>query len=142
MVAKSTLRAGKEIALDTRDPGRDAAIELRNSTLVADVIRARAFNSGGRDALIIDGSTLNAASLIRLYAEGSSVLLFRNSVKLTTPLAQLAARTVEVDRDGTVAVSGRAEVFSDNHNYNRGQFGTISSGSRVTQSRFSDRPAF
>ncbi|MEZ5329799.1 MAG: FG-GAP repeat protein [Verrucomicrobiales bacterium] len=136
----SKLQAGKTLLLDTRDPTMDAMISVKDSSLFADLVKARAFNSGGRDAILIDNSTIDADSLLRLYAEGASTLRFRNNVNLKTQLAQLAGKTVEVDPGGNVIVDGTAEVYSDKHNYNRDTFGTINAQS-VKQSRYSDRPA-
>ncbi|MCB1094218.1 MAG: hypothetical protein KDN22_01445 [Verrucomicrobiae bacterium] len=137
----SKLQAGKTLLLDTRDPTMDAMISVKDSSLFADLVKARAFNSGGHDAILIDNSTIDADSLLRLYAEGASTLRFRNNVNLKTQLAQLAGKTVEVDPGGNVIVDGTAEVYSDKHNYNRDTFGTINAQS-VKQSRYSDRPAF
>lgn len=140
-ISGSRLEAGKSLLMDTRDPGTDALISLRDSTLLADLVKARAFNSGGRDAILVDNSTIDAGSLLRLYAEGSSTLRFRNTVNLKTELAQLAGKTVEVDPGGNVIVDGVAEVYSDQHNYNKDAFGEIR-GRSVKQSRYNDRPAF
>lgn len=140
-ISGSRLEAGNSLLLDTRDPGMDAMISIRDSSLLADLVKARAFNSGGRDAILIDNSTIDAGALLRLYAEGSSTLRFRNNVNLKTELAQLAGKTVEVDAGGNVIVDGVAEIYSDRHNYNKDSFGSIK-GRSVKQSRYSDRPAF
>ena len=145
LVSDSSLRAGAEILIDTTDPLRDGFVELRNVVANADVIRARAFASGGRDGLLIDGGTYNAASLLRFYSEGDSRLRFRGRVFLNTPDAILAARIVEVDRAGNVSISGRGTVYADDHRYNNGGInGNMNASQGLTRpaSGFPGRPAF
>jgi len=136
----STLRAASEILLDTSST-EGGLISLKDSLLNANAIRARAFANAG-DALIIDGSTLNANQLIKLYAEGSSTLRFRNHVTLNTNQAIIAGKTVEVDAGGAVDVRGRADIYTDNANFNKAGYGTISAGGGVITRPHAGRPGF
>jgi hypothetical protein len=143
-VTESSLQTSGELLIDTANPNVDSLVNLRNVTASADVIRARGFNSGGRDALVIDGGSYTARSLLRFYAEGASTLRFRGNVALDTPDAILAGRTVEVDRGGNVNIRGRGTVYADFHNYNNNNNvnGTINASSGLTTSGFGGRPGF
>ena len=98
-------------------------VTLRDVQLNARAIRVRGYADGG-DALIVDGSTFNAAQLIKLYAEGASTLRFRNTVSLNTAVAILAGKTVEVDPGGVVTITGKGRVFTDNPHFNTPGFVT------------------
>ena len=90
------------------------------------------------------GSTPSPSDLIRLYAGGSNgTVLFQGSVTLDSDEVQIAGKTVQVDSSGTVTVpKGNTHVFSDNHNYNKTGYGTISS-TYLKQYNFSDpKPDF
>ncbi len=130
--------SGSEINLDTGT--NDSLIEIRNSVLNADSIRARAFNSGDRDALVVSDSVMNANQLIDLYAEGASKLRFQGKVDLNAPRTTLAGRTVQVDNGGVVRASGSLDVYRDVDNYNKPGFGTLSSGFSSSHNSFSSRP--
>ncbi|RYD36104.1 MAG: hypothetical protein EOP86_06825 [Verrucomicrobiaceae bacterium] len=129
----------------------DTLVQLNNVTASADVIRARSYNSGERDALVITGGRYDAASAIKFYAEGVSKLRFVGNVALNTPDAALAGKIVQVDAGGTVTGSGRVVVYADDHRYNTSptsggtQYGNIrangGSGS-PTPSKFEARPGF
>ncbi|MDB6135335.1 MAG: hypothetical protein JWM59_3578 [Verrucomicrobiales bacterium] len=129
----------------------DTLVQLNNVTASADVIRARSYNSGERDALVITGGRYDAASAIKFYAEGVSKLRFVGNVALNTPEAALAGKIVQVDAGGTVTGSGRVVVYADDHRYNTSptsggtQYGNIrangGSGS-PTPSKFEARPGF
>ena len=82
--------------------------------------------------MIIDGSTLTASQLIHLYAEGASDLVFRNHVVLNAPVAELAGKNVRVDAAGRVDVSGRAEVYTDNAQFNNAGHGSLNANGGVT----------
>jgi hypothetical protein len=143
-VTDSVLHNAKSIYIDGMDPDDTTAsgvVTLRSVQLSADAIRARGFSPSG-DALIIDGSTLNAAQFIKLYAEGASTLRFRNNVSLNTAIAVLAGKTVEVDTGGSVNITGKGRIFTDNDNYNKAGFGTISAGGGLTKGGYNSREAF
>lgn len=103
----------------------ERTLTLSQSTLAADVIKARSFNTGGRDALVIDSSSFDASRLVRFYAGGDSRLLFRGNVDIVSPRSQFAGRIVEVERGGRVTSSGTIDIYSDDHRYNNGSHGTI-----------------
>jgi hypothetical protein len=135
-VSASALRASGQLLIDT-----DSTASIQASTLAANVIKARAFSAGG-NALVIDGSTLNANTLIQLYAEGAGTLLFRNQVNLNTPHAVLAGKTVEVQAGGAVNVKGKASVFTDDARFNLPGYGTLSAGGGATTQPHAARPKF
>lgn len=139
----STLTAGGMLTLDTKDPATltGSPIGLSNATLSADIIRARGYSAAG-DALLIDGSSFTAASLIKLYAEGASALRFKNHVQLTTPHAILAGQTVIVDPGGSVSISGQGSVFTDSAQFNIPGRGTLSAGSGLMVAPHAQKPSF
>lgn len=120
----------------------ERTLTLRNSTFAADVIKARGFQGGGRDALVIEGSRFDASTLVRLYAEGVSTLRFRGDVDIRAPLAQLAGRTVEVDAGGRVRVSGDVTIHADQHHYDSAGFGTIDAAGSKTRDTFPQRARY
>jgi hypothetical protein len=135
-VSGSALRASGQLLIDT-----DSTASIQASTLAANVIKARAFSAGG-NALVIDGSSLNANTLIQLYAEGAGTLLFRNQVTLNTPHAVLAGKMVEVQAGGAVQVKGKASVFTDDARFNLPGYGTLSAGGGTTTQPHAARPKF
>jgi hypothetical protein len=116
-------------------------VTLQNAQLSAASLRVRGF-ADGSDALVVDGSTLNATQLIKLYAEGASTLRFRNTVTLDTPLAVLAGRTVEVDSGGSVNISGKGRVYTDHANYNKSGYGTIQAQGGLLKGSYHARDSF
>ncbi len=143
----SKLTAKRQLTIDAfasapENPGNTPGIvTLRDAQLMADTIKVRAFSPSG-DALIIDGSTLNATQFIQLYAEGASTLRFRNNVSLTTALAILAGKTVEVETGGTVNITGKGRVFTENANFNTATYGTIQAGGGLTTKLNTKPPDF
>ena len=135
-MSASALRASGQLLIDT-----DSTASIQASTLAANVIKARAFSAGG-NALVIDGSTLNANTLIQLYAEGAGTLQFRNQVNLNTPHAVLAGKTVEVQAGGAVNVKGKASVFTDDARFNLPGYGTLNAGGGTTMQPHAARPKF
>ena len=143
-ITDSMLKDTKAIlidALDVDDASAAGIVTIRNAQLAADAIRIRGFSPSG-DALIIDGSTFNAAQFIKLYAEGVSTLRFRNNVSLNTPLAIIAGKIVEVDSGGAVSISGKGRVLTDTDNYNKAGFGTINAGGGLTKGSHGSRENF
>lgn len=132
----------------------DTLVQLTNVTAGADFIRARSYNSGDRDALVITGGRFDAFYALKFYAEGASTLRFVGNVALNTPNADLAGKIVQVDPGGVVTGSGRINVYSDDHRYNPAStgggpnYGTIRS-TNVNQNdglpyryKFTERPGF
>jgi hypothetical protein len=152
----ATLSAQRDLLIDTYiaagkgDPENPAetpgVVSLRNAQLMAAAIRVRGFSAKG-DALIVDGSTLTAAQLIKLYAEGVGTLRFRRAVTLTTDLAVLAGKTVEVDSGGTVEITGQGRVFTDHARFSTTDrqapgYGTIHAKGGLTERSFGTREPF
>ena len=143
-VDSSTLTAGGTITLDSLDLDDATAngiVTLRDANMAANVIRARGATATG-DALVIDGGTFNATSMLKFYAESASALRFRNQVTINTPHAIFAGKTVRVDSGGNVSVSGSVDVHADNHQYNTPGNGAISAGGGIKASSHASRPAF
>lgn len=137
--------SASHILIDTVDPAANSLIDLRNATLNGDLIRARGFNTADRDALVISGSTINAADMIKFYAEGSSRLRFQGNVDLNLSQggnAILAGRIVQVDEGGAVRVRGDAQVYRDIDNYNKNGYGTITATGKQADLPYGRRPAF
>ena len=144
-VDTSSLTSGGTItldALDLDDATANGLVTLRNATMSADIIRVRGATPVG-DALVIDGGTYNAASMLKFYAESASTLRFRNTVTINSPHAIFAGQTVIVeDPSHSVNVSGRADIYSTNHQYNIPGKGNISAGGGINPQPHSPRPDF
>lgn len=142
----SRLRADPQtgqIVIDALETG--GLVTLRNATLSADVIKARGHSASG-DAVIVDGGSFIARSVLKFYAAGASILRFRGNVTLDSPLSVLAARTVEVEAGGLVTSNGRIDIYTNNPRFNSpGQvapgFGTIQSTTSVPVVLPFDSPA-
>ena len=139
----STLTAGGTITLDTFNPSAlaDSPLQFLNANLSADVIRARGY-SGSGDSLLIDGSTFNASTMLKLYGEGAGTVRFRNTVQLNTPLAIIAGQTVIVDPGGNVQITGQGRIYTDNAKFNTPSQGTIQATGSLSTSPHANRPSF
>lgn len=125
-------------------------IVLTNSTISADVIRARAMGPNGQ--LLINGTTFNAYSALKLYAEGSNGLVrFTGNSNLNGPSATIAAKTVTIDSGVNVTVSNPTglRVHTDLRNFsNNGgpnTFGAFTDGEApidVPDNNFDSRPGY
>jgi hypothetical protein len=145
LVENSNIRAGGEILIDTQNPAVPSLVELRNATMLADTIRARGFNNGLNDALVIENGTFNASRMLKFYADGASTLRFRGDVSLNAIGVDLAGQRVTVDAGGVVNAPSTSSfrVFSDDHDYNRAGRGSILTATgQVIQQPFSSRPPF
>ncbi len=128
-----------------------ANLIVANSTISGDVIRARTLGANGE--LIIDGANFYAASLLRLYAEGSNGhIRFISNSTLESPRTDIAANSVTINSGVDVTVSNPSglNVYTNNANYNRpsapnsnGRFrdGSGSTIDAVPQA-FGNRPSF
>ncbi len=131
-IDKSTLMASGGITIDTQNPVADGIVSIKNSQLMADSIRARAF--GPNAEFIVQDSVLRASDFIKLYAEGiNSKLLFKGDVTLDALSAYLAGRTVEVENGGTVSGADLIKVFTDNAQFNITGKGTIAGNSVIVE---------
>ncbi|MES2706702.1 MAG: hypothetical protein V4726_08890 [Verrucomicrobiota bacterium] len=124
----------------------DTLVQLSSVTASADIIRARSYNSGDRDSLVITGGRYDAFTALKFYAEGASKLRFAGNVTINTPNADFAGKIVQVDSGGAVTSNGRITVYADDHRYNvsGGSYGTIqtTSGGEPGRSKFTERPGF
>jgi len=126
-------------------------VSMMNSSIAADVIKARVMSTGGE--LLVSNSILgrdtpSAASLIKLYGEGASGVRFNGDNTLNAALVDIAGRSVTIDSGGVVRLShpGNTRVFTDNDNFNKGSFGnfTTKGGTpvNVTKDAFDNRPGY
>jgi len=134
LVDASTLRANATsggIVLDAGEAGADATVTLRNANLNADVIKARGHSANG-DAVIIDGGSFVARTVLKFYAAGASMLRFRGNVSIDSPRSIFSARTVQVDLGGSVTSTGIVDIFVNpgQDHFNKPGFGTITTQTR------------
>jgi hypothetical protein len=125
LVDSSILRANPatgQIVLDAGENGD--TLTLRNSTLSADVIKARGHSASG-DAVIVDGGSYLAGTMLKFYATGASMLRFRGNVTIDSPLSVFSGSTVQVDAGGSVRSTGTVNVYTNQANFNTAGFGTI-----------------
>ncbi len=116
-----------------------SAITIESSQLMASVLKARVISPNG--VLMISNSTLNAGSLLRLYAEGSNgTVEFVGNVTLKGNTIDIAGNTVQVDANGHVTTGQNTTVYANTHNYNKQNYGTISNSPQ--QKSFGARPGF
>ena len=105
--------------IDMQNVGANGVIKLTNATMSADVVKVGALGDNGQ--LIIGGGTINANTLLKLYAGGSNgtvdfvsnVSLNGNSTKI------ISANTVQINSGVVVTIGGAnpAQVFTNNPNY-------------------------
>lgn len=126
-----------------------ANLSLTNSVVSGDVIRARTLGPDG--TLLINGTTFNAASALKLYAEGSNgQVRFSGNSSLNSPSATLAGKTVTIDPGVSVSVSSPANfrVYTDNAQFSNnspngyGAFTNDGAPFTVNQQGFGNRPGF
>ncbi|MCX6853590.1 MAG: FecR domain-containing protein [Verrucomicrobia bacterium] len=127
LVDNSILRANAtsgQIVLDAGEAG--GMLTLRNANLNADVIKARGHSASG-DAVIIDGGSFVARTVLKFYAAGASMLRFRGNVVIDSPSSILSASVVRVDPGGSVRSTGLVDIFVNpsGAQFNQGGFGTI-----------------
>ena len=106
--------------IDIRQTGVAGPVSLNNATLHADIIKVSALGNNGQ-LNIGAGNTLNADTVIKLYAPGSNgTLHFMNSVTLSSPANILAANTITIDTGVTVTINSanKADIYTNNPNYN------------------------
>ncbi|HEY0369869.1 MAG TPA: hypothetical protein VGC85_09750, partial [Chthoniobacterales bacterium] len=118
VAVNGTVRADKG-TVDIQNNGATGAINLTNANLHGNVVKASALGANGQ--LNVGGGTIDADSLISLYAGGSNgqvnfnqnVTLSGNSVK------HIQGNTVTVVNGKTVTVQGpsAANVYTNNPNY-------------------------
>ena len=107
---------------------------------------------GPNGQLLINGTTFNAYSALKLYAEGSNGLVrFTGDSTLNGPSATIAAKTVTIDSGVSVTVSNPTglRVHTDTRNFsNNGgptTFGAFTDGEspiNVPDNNFDSRPSY
>lgn len=125
LVDSSTLRANAtngQIVLNAGENG--GLVTLRNSNLNADVIKALGHSANG-ESVIIDGGSFIAGKMLKFYATGASMLIFRGNVVINSPNSVFSARTVQVDPGGSVTSTRIIDIYTDQANFNKPGFGTI-----------------
>ena len=143
-VDNSKLSSGSTLTLDSMDPadaGANGIVTLRNASMSADIIRVRSSAPGG-DALVIDGGTFDANSLLKFYAGSASSLWFKGNVSVNSPHAIFSGQTVRVDAGSSVNVTGQADIYSNNHQYNIPGTGTISACGGLNAFPYAGTPSF
>ncbi|MFN0125310.1 MAG: hypothetical protein ACKV19_01330 [Verrucomicrobiales bacterium] len=116
-------------------------LTFTRTTLAADVIKARSYQTGGRDALVVDGSRFDAARLVRLYAGGAGTLRFRGDVTLNAPQVDLAGSSVVIDPGSRVSSTGKVSVFADVHGYDQPGTGVLEATVKERRTH-AERPRF
>jgi hypothetical protein len=128
--------------VEIENAGENGRITLTNSTISADVVRARAFGTNG--VLTVGGGTISADSVLRLYADGSNgTVLFVNNVTLNGNSTKIiTGNTVTISPNVVVTIGGPApaQVFTNNANYtgfggNNSSTGTFAGAGATTQPR-------
>lgn len=141
LVSNSNFSAGGGVNIDAGTIF-ERTLTLQNTTIAADIIKARGYNNNGLDALVIDGGRFDGGRLVRLYAEGVSTLRFRGDVEINSPISQFAGSTVQIDSGSTVRTSGDVRVHADRHNYDGPGFGTLEAGGTKTRTDFNSRSRY
>lgn len=93
-------------------------IHLLNSQTSGDIFKATTYGSSGW--INIGNTTINAGTLIQLFAQGAGGgVRFTENSHLNSPNVKIAGKIVEVVNGRTVTVDASTfKVFSDNHKYN------------------------
>ena len=105
--------------VDIRNTGSNGKVNLTNSTLSADVVKAGALGNSG--VLTINGGIINANTMLKLYAGGSNGLInFVANVSLNGNSTKIiSANTVTIQPTVVVTINGpsAAQVYTNNPNY-------------------------
>jgi len=105
--------------VDVRNNGAAGRIELRNSTISADIVKVGALGTNG--TLTVGGGSISADTALRLYAGGSNgTIVFNDDVALNGNSAKIiSANTVTIKNNKVVTVNGSsaANVYTSNANY-------------------------
>ena len=130
-----------------QNDGAGGTIGLDKANLRGDVVKAGALGTNGQ--LLINGGTIDADTLIALYAGGSNgTVRFLKSTNLSGTSAKvIAANTVTIDNKQKVNVTGPAASVYTNHGNYTGSGGNGSTtgaftGSGATTSPYAGRPGF
>lgn len=105
--------------VDVRNHGVAGKIELKNSTISADIVKVGALGANG--TLTVGGGSISADTALRLYAGGSNgSIVFDDHVSLNGNSAKIiSANTVTIKSNKIVTVNGSsaASVYTNNANY-------------------------
>ena len=97
--------------------GLNGTISHTGAVISADIVKLGALGDNGQ--LIIGGGSINANSVMKLYAGGSNGTVdFVDDVTLSGGTKIIAANTVTIEPTKTVTVTGsRASVYANNQNF-------------------------
>jgi hypothetical protein len=125
---------------------------LTNSSLTGDIIRARSLGPNGE--LIINGTSFNASTALKLYAEGSNgQVRFTGNSFINSPSTDIAGKTVTINPGVSVNVSHPSglRVYTDNPQFSNNlpnSYGSFTTGegntpiTNVSSQGFDNRPGF
>jgi hypothetical protein len=128
--------------VEIENTGANGRVTLANSTISADVVRARAFGENG--VLTVGGGSISADNMLKLYADGSNgTVLFVSNVSLNGNSTKIiTGNTVTISPNVVVTIGGAApaQVFTNNANYtgfggNNSTTGTFAGAGATTQPR-------
>ena len=113
--------------IDINHQGNNGIINISNANMIADVIKAEIFGTGG--TLTIGGGSIDASSALTMYAASSNgSIIFNASVTLNSgaTAAIIAANTVTINNGVTVTIGGSvaAQVYANVRNYDVASGGT------------------
>jgi hypothetical protein len=95
-------------------------IHLLNTQTSGDIFKATTYGANGW--INVGGTTINAGTLIQLFAQGANGgVRFTENSQLNAPAVKIAGKTVEILNGKTVTVqesTSSFKIFSDNHKYN------------------------
>ncbi|QIF00918.1 FecR domain-containing protein [Roseimicrobium sp. ORNL1] len=102
-------------------------IHLLNTQTSGDIFKATTYGANGW--INVGGTTINAGTLIQLFAQGANGgVRFTDNSQLNSPVVKIVGKTVEVLNGKTVTVpesTSSFKIFSDNHKYNISGQGTF-----------------
>ena len=105
--------------VEIQNTGNAGRIALNSPKISADVVRARAYGENG--ILVVNGGTITADSMLKLYADGSNgTVLFSGNVSLNGNSTKIiTGNTVTIAPNVVVTIGGPnpAQVYTNNPNY-------------------------
>jgi hypothetical protein len=146
--SRGNVAPGSAISLNTQNASAPqlSSINLTNASLTADVLKIQALGTNGQ--ITIGGGTISGNSQLELYAgdigsHTTGLIEFVANTTLSSNVAAvLAANTVKIDGGAQVDVTGPAiNVYTNNADYNTGNFGNFTGNGVASTAPFSSAPA-